>query len=102
MVKVELLTGTIEACVEVPASDKLVQMTVDLGAQGKRTILAGIKKWYAPADLIGKRGLFVVNLKPRKMAGSESHGMMLVAEDENGKSQLIPFPDTVPNGMRLR
>jgi len=100
--KVELLTGTIEACVEVVGSDKLLQMTVDLGQHGKRTILAGIKKSYCPADLIGKRGLFITNLKPRKMAGSESHGMMLVAEDENGKSQLVQFPDNVGNGVRLK
>ncbi len=102
VVKVELLTGTIEACVEVAGSDKLLQMTVDLGAHGKRTILAGIKKSYAPADLVGKRGLFIANLKPRKMAGAESHGMMLVAEDETGKPQLVQFPLSVGNGVRLK
>ena len=102
VVKVELLTGTIEACVDVAGSDKLVQMTVDLGAHGKRTILAGIKKSYAPVELVGKRGLFIANLKPRKMAGTESQGMMLVAEDENGKVQLVQFPDGVANGVRLK
>lgn len=100
--KVELLTGTIEACVDVAGSDKLVQMTVDLGDKGKRTILAGIKKSYAPAELVGKRGLFIANLKPRKMAGTESQGMMLVAEDATGKVQLVQFPDDVANGVRLR
>jgi methionyl-tRNA synthetase len=73
-----------------------------LGAKGKRTILAGIKKWYSPADLIGKRGLFIANLKPRKMAGIESHGMMLVVEDETGISLPIQFPSTVANGIRLK
>jgi methionyl-tRNA synthetase len=102
VVKVELLTGTIEACTEVAGSDKLVQMTVDLGKHGKRTILAGIKKFYAPAELVGKRGLFITNLKPRKMAGTESQGMMLVAEDETGKVQLVEFPIGVANGVRLR
>lgn len=102
VVKVELLTGTIEACTDVAGSDKLVQMTVDLGSHGKRTILAGIKKDHAPAELVGKRGLFIANLKPRKMAGTESQGMMLIAEDENGKVQLVEFPDTVGNGVRLR
>jgi methionyl-tRNA synthetase len=101
-IKVELLTGTIEACQEVTNSEKLLQMTVDLGAKGKRTILAGIKKWYSPADLIGKRGLFIANLKPRKMAGIESHGMMLVVEDETGISLPIQFPSTVANGIRLK
>ncbi|HSC25384.1 MAG TPA: methionine--tRNA ligase [Candidatus Babeliales bacterium] len=101
-VKVELVTGTIEACVEVAGSDKLLQMTVNLGAQGKRTVLAGLKKFYTPAEMIGKRGLFIANLKPRKMAGIESHGMMLVAEDENGKPQLVTFSNNVANGIRLR
>ena len=100
--KVELHTGTIEACVAVESSDKLVQMTVDLGEMGKRTILAGIRKSYQPEQLIGKRGLFITNLKPRKMAGTESQGMMLVAEDEHGKVQLVQFPDSVKNGVRLR
>jgi len=100
--KVELHTGTIEACTEVDGSDKLVQMTVDLGDKGKRTILAGIRKSYEPAELVGKRGLFITNLKPRKMAGTESQGMMLVAEDEHGKVQLVQFPETVKNGVRLR
>lgn len=100
--KVELYTGTIEACTDVSGSDKLVHMTVDLGDRGKRTILAGIKKSYEPAELVGKRGLFIANLKPRKMAGMESQGMMLVAEDETGKVQLVQFPDVVKNGVRLR
>ena len=47
-------------------------------------------------------GLFITNLKPRKMAGTESQGMMLVAEDEHGKVQLVQFPDVVKNGVRLR
>ena len=102
VVKVELHTGTIEACIAVESSDKLVQMTVDLGDMGKRTILAGIRKSYQPQELIGKRGLFITNLKPRKMAGTESQGMMLVAEDENGKPQLVQFPDSVKNGARLK
>lgn len=102
VVKVELHTGTIEACVAVETSDKLVKMTVDLGDLGKRTILAGIRKSYQPEELVGKRGLFITNLKPRKMAGTESQGMMLVAEDETGKVQLVQFPDSVKNGVRLR
>ncbi len=102
VVKVELLTGTIEACTDVAGSDKLVQMTVDLGVHGKRTILAGIKKDHAPSELVGRRGLFITNLKPRKMAGTESQGMMLVAEDADGKVQLVQFPDSVGNGVRLR
>ncbi len=102
VMKVELHTGTIEACEAVEGSDKLLKMTVDLGSMGKRTILAGIRKSYEPAELIGKRGLFITNLKPRKMAGMESQGMMLVAEDENGNSRVVQFPELVKNGVRLK
>ena len=102
VVKVELLVGTIDACEEVENSDKLVKMMVNLGARGIRIILAGIKKSYSPAELVGKRGIFIANLKPRKMAGQESHGMMLVAEDVNGKVQLMQAPAGVLNGTRLK
>ena len=102
VVKVEVHTGTIEACEAVASSDKLLKMTVDLGDMGKRTILAGIRKSYEPEALIGKRGLFITNLKPRKMAGLESQGMMLVAQDENGNSRVVEFPDSVKNGVRLK
>lgn len=102
VIKVELLVGTIDACEDVATSDKLVKMTVNLGDKGIRTILAGIKKSYAPAELVGKRGLYITNLKPRKMAGVESQGMMLVAEDVDGKVQLMQAPAGVPNGTRLK
>jgi methionyl-tRNA synthetase len=102
VIKVELLVGTIDACEDVNGSDKLVKMTVNLGDKGIRTILAGIKKSYAPAELVGKRGLYIANLKPRKMAGIESQGMMLVAEDADGKVQLMQAPAGVPNGTRLK
>jgi methionyl-tRNA synthetase len=102
LAKIELITGTIEACMDVAGYDKLLQLTVDLGAMGKRTIFSGIKKWYAPAELVGKRGLFAANLKPRKMAGSESHGMMMMPEDESGKPQLVQFPESIKNGVRLK
>jgi methionyl-tRNA synthetase len=102
VIKVELLVGTIDACEEVEGSDKLVKMTVNLGDKGIRTILAGIKKSYAPGELVGKRGLYIANLKPRKMAGVESQGMMLVAEDVDGKVQLMQAPAGVPNGTRLK
>ncbi len=75
LIKVELVVGTIEQCEIVEQSDKLLRMQVDLGDKGKRQILAGIRQSYMPEELIGKQGLFVINLKPRKMAGLESQGM---------------------------
>ena len=100
--KIELRVGTIEACESVAKSEKLYRMQVDFGDFGKRQVLAGIKKFYNPEDLMNKQGVFIFNLKPRKMLGLESQGMMLVAEDEAGNLQLISPTGPVPNGTRLR
>jgi methionyl-tRNA synthetase len=102
LTKVELVVGTIEQCEPVPNSEKLLKMQVDFGDKGKRQIIAGIRASYSPDQLIGKQGLFVLNLQPRKMAGLESQGMMLVAEgaDKLVKRMAPEFP--VPNGTRLR
>jgi methionyl-tRNA synthetase len=100
--KVDIRVGTIQACEVVEGSDKLVKMIVNLGEVGMRTILAGIRKSHEPAELVQKRGIFIVNLKPRKMAGHESQGMMLVAQDQNGDAQLLQAPVGVANGIQLR
>lgn len=100
-VKVELAVGTIVECEEVPKSDKLLKMQVDFGAKGIRQIFGGIKKFYKPEDLKGKQGVFVINLKPRKMMGMESQGMMLTAESEDGLARIIPS-ELVPAGSNLK
>lgn len=102
LIKVELVVGTIVECESIENSDKLLKMQVDCGEFGKRQILAGIRKFYEPQELIGKQGTFVLNLKPRKMLGHESQGMMLVAKDATGKTQLMRPAELVPNGMRLQ
>ena len=101
VIKVELIVGTIVACEEVAGSDKLVKSQVDFGPLGMRQVLSGIRKYYAPADLIGKQGVFVFNLSPRKMMGLESQGMMLLAKDENGGMKMATVAGPVPNGSRL-
>lgn len=100
--KVELVVGTIVECVAVEKSDKLLQMQVDFGVRGKRQILAGVKKFYQPEELIGQQAVFVYNLAPRKMMGLESHGMMLMAEDEQGRPHMTKPSGLVANGTRLR
>ncbi len=100
--KVELLVGMIEQAEFVEKSDKLLKLHVDFGPQGKRQIFSGIRKHYAPEELIGKQGTFVFNLHPRKMMGSESQGMMLFAEDAMGKLQIVAPAALVPNGTQLR
>ena len=99
--KVHLVVGTIEKAEEVEKSDKLLKLLVDCGTYGKKQIFAGVKKFYKPEELIGKQGIFVANLKPRKMMGSESQGMMLFAEGAD-KLQMVTVADNVLNGTRLR
>lgn len=100
--RVQLVVGTIEQCEPIEQSDKLYKLIVDFGAVGKRQILSGVRKFFVPADLIGKQAIFVLNLKPRKMMGLESQGMMLLAEDKTGKLQFTTVAAPVPNGTSLR
>lgn len=101
-VKIELRVGTIEACSVVPKSEKLLRLEVDFGAEGKRIIFSGIQKSYTPDQLVGKQGVFLFNLKPRKMMGEESHGMFLTVEDGQGLLSLVAPERIVPNGALLK
>lgn len=88
--KVDMRVGTIKECEIVAGSDKLLKLQVDFGILGMRQVLSGIQKYYKPEDLIGNQGVFVVNLKPRKMMGMDSQGMMLAVSDAHGLQRLIP------------
>lgn len=100
--KVHLVVGTILSCNEIPNSDKLLLLEVNCGQHGKRQILSGIKKYFKPEDLVGKQGVFVLNLKPRKMAGLESQGMMLLAQDNDDIPQRVTVAELVPDGTILK
>jgi len=101
--KVQLAVGTIEKAEEIEGSDKLLKLQVNCGDTfGMRQVLAGVKKFYSPEQLIGKQGVFVLNLKPRKMMGIESQGMMLFAESQDGTLQMVTVGGPVPNGSKLR
>ncbi len=102
VVKVDLRVGTIMSAESVPESEKLIKLQVDFGEFGNRQILAGLRKWYQPQDLVGKQGVFVFNLKPRKMIGMESQGMMLTAADDEGKPCIIMPESAASNGTRLK
>ena len=98
---VELRVAQILAVDEIPGSKKLVRLSVDLGYE-KRTIVAGIKKYYAPEDLVGKRIVVVVNLKPAKLYGVESNGMLLAASDSADTALSLLTPDRdIPLGSRV-
>ncbi len=101
--KVELRVGEVLEAENVPKSDKLLKLKVDLGEENPRQILAGIARDYEPASLVGKKIVVVANLKPRKMMGLESQGMVCAASvGEEDKPVIATFLEDVPNGARLK
>lgn len=94
--KVDLVVGKILEAKEHPNADKLLVFRVDIGEDEPRTIISGIKKWYAPEDLVGKNVIVVRNLAPRKMRGIESQGMLLAADFEDDLSLLSTLEDLKP------
>ncbi len=93
--KIDLKVGKIVAAEKVEKADKLLKLTVDLGFE-TRTIVSGIAMHFKPEEIVGKQVTVVVNLAPRKMRGIESNGMILMAEDNNGKLHFIN-PETDVN-----
>ena len=100
--KVKLVTAKVLDAVPVPKADKLLQLTVDAGEDKPRTVVSGIAKHYAPEDLIGKQIVLVANLKPAKLRGIMSEGMILCAEDKDGKLSLIAPSDDIDAGSGVR
>jgi len=100
--KIELLVGTITHVALVPKSDKLYALTVDLGVHGIRQVCSGVRQHFAPEDLLHKQGVFVANLQPRTMMGLTSQGMMLFAENPQGKLEMVTVAGAVAPGTRLR
>jgi methionyl-tRNA synthetase len=99
--KIDLRTGIIIAAQKVPKADKLLQLEVDLGFE-KRTILSGIAMHFEPEAIIGQQVVIVANLAPRKMRGIDSNGMILMAEDADGKLSFVAPGGEWPNGMGVR
>ena len=101
--KVELRVGQVLTAARIPKSDKLLLLTVDIGEERPRQILAGIAEHYTPEEMVGRKIAVVANLKSRKMRGHESQGMLLAASvGENDKPVLATFNEDVPNGARLK
>jgi methionyl-tRNA synthetase len=101
--KVELRVGQVLTAERIPKSDKLLRFTIDLGEETPRQILAGIAEHYEPEKMIGRKVVVVANLKPRKLRGLESQGMILAASvGDEGKPVLASFIEDVPNGARLK
>ena len=82
------MTAKVIACERVEGSDKLLRETLQVGAE-TRTVLSGIAHYYTPEEMVGKTVVLVANLKPRKMRGILSEGMLLCAQDNEGKLKLV-------------
>lgn len=100
-IKLDLRIGTIVDCEIVSGSDKLLKSQVDFGPLGMRQVLSGVRKHYGPEEMKGSQGLFVVNLKPRKMMGFDSHGMMLFALDELSGLKIVGPVEQVAPGTKV-
>ena len=99
--KVELKAAKITACEPIPKAKKLLKLTLNDGTDTPRTVASGIAKWYTPEDLIGHTVIVVSNLKPAKLCGVESNGMILAADCSEDDVKVI-FIDGVPEGSKIR
>ena len=99
--KLDIRVGKVLECQKVPKADKLLQFKIDDGLGG-RTIISGIAKHYRPEDLVGKQVCFVANLAPRKLKGIESQGMILSAEDADGRLVVVSPQDDVASGSCVK
>ncbi|SKC56749.1 methionine--tRNA ligase [Ohtaekwangia koreensis] len=98
--KLDIRIGTVTAAEKMEKSNKLLKLRVNDGLGG-RTILSGIALHYTPEEMIGKQVTFIANLAPRKMMGTESQGMILMAEDKDGKLKLVSPIDEVSSGSQV-
>lgn len=99
--KVELRAAKITACEPIPKAKKLLKLTLDDGSGKDRIVASGIAKYYTPEELIGHTVIVVANLKPAKLCGVESNGMILAADCADGDVKVL-FIDNVPAGSKIR
>ena len=98
--KVELRVAQVISAEPVPKADKLLKLQLDLGYE-QRQVVSGIAKYYKPEDLKGKKVICVTNLKPVKLRGEMSYGMILAAS-EGDQLTLATVPDGMPNGAKVK
>lgn len=100
--QVDIRVGTVVACSKVPKADKLLQFKIDDGGDHTRTIVSGIAKYYPdPSVLVGKQVCFIANFEPRKLKGVVSEGMILSAEDKDGRLVVVSPSQTVTPGCTV-
>lgn len=99
--RVDLRIAEVVAAEAVEKADKLLKLTVKMGDE-TRTVVSGIRKWFAPEDLVGRKVILVANLKPARLRGIESQGMILAAEDDAGNLDLVGTRLDLPSGTKVR
>ena len=99
--KINLRVAQVESAEAVEEADKLIKLNLDLGSLGKKQVFAGIKKYYDPADLVGKLVICVANLKPRKMRFGLSEGMILAASTEDSGVFIVSPDNGSKPGMKV-
>jgi len=98
--KMDIRTATVLEAERVPKTDKLLKLTIDTGID-KRVIVSGIAEFYSPEDMVGKQICILANLAPRTIRGIESHGMILMAKQSDGKMRFITPQETLANGAEI-
>ena len=99
--RLELRIGLVSSAEEVEKSNKLLRLTVDFGDE-ERQVIAGVKKFYSPDDLVGNKFVFVTNLQRRKIMGLESQAMLLAAEDGDGNIVALRPEKDIAQGSRIK
>ena len=99
--KIDLRVATVVECEKVKKANKLLKLTVKVGRE-TRTVVSGIEKFYESEELVGKQVVLVANLKPVKLRGILSEGMILCAEDAEGKLQLVSPEQAIQAGSKVR
>lgn len=99
--KIQLRTAKVIAAERVPKSEKLLKLRVEIAGK-ERQILAGIAKFYTPEEMTGKTVVVAANLKPAKLMGLESQGMLLAANDDEGNLALVTLEREMPSGAEVR
>lgn len=99
--RIDLRVAEVIACEAVEKADKLLKLTVKLGDE-TRTVVSGIRKWFEPDALVGRKVILVANLKPAKLRGIQSQGMILAAEDDQGNLDLVGLNLDLPSGTKVR
>jgi len=99
--KVDIRTGTILEAEKVAKTKKLLKLKIDTGID-QRIVVSGIAEYYKPEDILGKKVSILVNLAPRKLRGIESQGMILMAEDKDGKLCFVSPTEDVSNGSEVK